>query len=173
MRFAFRGSPSNGSLVAIRLRRPAMPQTEEPVLYRVQPDRPPAPPPDVGVHSWPVGSYMPMGFYRPVPIVRFTGAMVVQSLANVVLHGLLYALPGALTVGACAVVALVLAWRAFAGWLGEASRAWKVATAVALALNLLLVSLASLAPSRTGEDPPQLPDGLSIGDHFSPGERWH
>ena len=91
-----------------------MPETEEARLYRVQPDRPPAPAPDIGVHSWPIGSYMPMGLYRPVPIVRFTGAVVTQSIANVLLHGLLYTLPGEATIGACAVVALILARRAFA-----------------------------------------------------------
>lgn len=146
-----------------------MPEVEEARLYRVQPDRPPAPLPDIGVHSWPIGSYMPMGLYRPVPIVRFTGTVVTQGVANVLLHAVLYTLPGAVAVGACTVVALILARRAFVGWLRQASAAWKLSTAVALALNLLLVSLASFAPSRNAEEPPQVEYGPGIGDHFRPG----
>lgn len=150
-----------------------MPQAHETELFRVEPDRPTAPPPDIGIHSWPIGSYMPMGFYRPVPIVRFTATIVFQSLANLVLHALLYELPGVVTVGTCVLVALVLARRAFARWLGQASAGWKVATLATLALNLLLVSLAGLSPARSVDGPNAVlldfPSPSAIEHHFRPG----
>ncbi|OYW44032.1 MAG: hypothetical protein B7Z08_03965 [Sphingomonadales bacterium 32-68-7] len=99
--------------------------------------------PDIGIHSWPIGSFMPMGLYRPVPIVHFTAAIVVQSLLNLAVVGLLA--PGAFAVGACAVIALALARRAWIRWLSRARRGWKIATIAALALNLLPIALASLA----------------------------
>lgn len=114
-------------------------------LFRVQPDRPPAPPPDVGVHSWPIGSFAPMAFYRPAPIVHFTGTVFTQFLLNILLHAWLLEARGIVAVGAYAVLALVLARRAFVRWLGSASGTWKAVTLAALAANLLFFALVTLA----------------------------
>jgi hypothetical protein len=150
-----------------------------PVLHRVQPDRPPGPKIDEGIHAWPIGSFMPMGFYRPVPIVRFTGLIVLQSAIDVALVAVLAGFPGVVTLGAGTVVALVLLRRAWRRWLATASHGWKVATVVALGLNLALVALASFSPSRL--DPlvdcavyPELtpvcgPEPV-LRPHFRPGE---
>ncbi len=149
-----------------------MPQPDPPELHQVQPDRPPAPFEDTGVHAWPLGGYMPMGFYRPVPIVRFTGTIVLQNVINLVLLGLLFELDGLVTIAACTLVALLLARRALRRWLGQASTFWKVATLVALALNLALVAIASLSPARDsalfyGPTPGAEP---VLQRHFVPGE---
>ena len=65
-----------------------MPQVDG-ELFRVQPDRPPAPPADVGIHSWPIGSFAPMAFYRARPIVDFTRTVLMQFLLNFVLQAAL------------------------------------------------------------------------------------
>jgi len=122
-----------------------VPQADGSELFRVHPDTPPAPLPDIGIHSWPFGSFAPMAFYRPTPIADFTRTVLVQFLLNFVLEVWLGGAPGIFTVGACTLLALLLARRAFVRWLGWASTAWKVATIAALALNLLFVSLISLA----------------------------
>ena len=122
-----------------------MPQAEGPELFRVEPDVPPGPPPDAGIPSWPFGSYAPMAFYRPTPIVDFTRTVLVQFLLNMALQALLGGVPAILTVALCTVLALVLARRAFARWLPLASTVWKVATLAALALNLLFVAFVTLA----------------------------
>ena len=127
-----------------------MPQADG-ELFRVQPDRPPAPPVDVGIHSWPIGSFAPMAFYRPRPIVDFTRTVLVQFLLNFMLQAGLAGAPGIWTIAACTVVALILGRRAYVRWLGSASGAWKVATFAALLLNLLFVSFVSLASGCTGD----------------------
>src|SRR6186713_2411382 len=95
----------------------AVRQVDDTELFLVEPDRPRESVPDVGIHSWPFGSYAPIGFYRPAPIVHFTGTVLAQFLINFVLHYLLILGPATVTVGACAVVALVLGRRAFVRWL--------------------------------------------------------
>jgi len=115
-------------------------KTVDPELYRVQPDTPAAPPSDEGIHSWPFGSYAPMGFYRPVPIVRFVGTILLQFVLNLVLYDLLVLAPAAVTVGACTLLALILGARAYLGWLETAATGWKIATLAALALNVLWVA---------------------------------
>jgi hypothetical protein len=121
-----------------------MGQGDEPEYYREQPDRPLAAPEDIGIHSSPIGGFMPVGIYRPVPIVRFAGTILLQSFALLVLFGLLYAKSGIFTVAATALVSVAVGKRAFDRWLSEASTGWKVATVGMLALNWAIVSLGSL-----------------------------
>ncbi len=116
-----------------------------PELFRVQPDALPTPPVDVAVPSWPIGSFAPMAFYRPAPIVDFTRTALVQFLLDFVLHAWLATAPGIFAIGAYAVVALIIGRRAYVRWLCIASTMWKVATIAALALNLLFVSFITLA----------------------------
>src|SRR6478735_7513873 len=106
-----------------------MPQARDTELFQIQPDTPPAAPSAEGIHAWPIGSYAPMGFYRPVPVVRFAGTVLLQFLLNLVLYDLLVLLPRTYTIGACTLLALVLGWRAWPIWLSRASTAWKGATA--------------------------------------------
>ena len=121
-----------------------MPQADGSELFSIQPDGPPPSATDEGVHAWPIGSFAPMAFYRPAPIVHFTGTVLVQFLLNLVLLAVFAAAPEFVTIASCAALALVLARRAFARWLGAASTAWKVATVAALALDLLFFSFVSL-----------------------------
>lgn len=127
-----------------------MPQSDMPELFRVQPDTPPEPPIDIGVHSWPVGSYAPMAFYRPTPIVHFTRAVVGQLALNYLLYAVLLTTPSIVSAVAYAIVALVLTLRAFPRWLAQASTTWKIVTLTALALNLALFAFASLTRSCNG-----------------------
>lgn len=143
-----------------------------PELYRTQPDQPPQPAADAGIHAWPAGSFMPLGFYRPVPIVRFTATIVLQGVAQLVLLVLLSGLPGMVTIAACALLAVVLARRAFARWLAQASAGWKVVTLAALAFNLALPVIASLPPAGRVRDAAlalDAPDEPVIRHHFRPG----
>src|SRR6188472_1890276 len=80
-----------------------MGQGDEPEFYREQPDRPPAVSEDIGIHSSPIGSFMPIGIYRPLPIVRFAGAVIVQALALLLLFGVLYSKAGMFTVATTAL----------------------------------------------------------------------
>lgn len=149
------------------------PEADEAALFRVQPDTPPAPPRDEGIHSWPFGSYAPMGFYRPVPIVRFARTVLAQFVASFVLQSLLVEAPGAVTIGACTLLTLVLARRAFVRWLGRASLFWKVATLAALALNLGFFSVITLArgcgPGRLAAGLEQAPAARSaVGEGCQP-----
>ena len=121
-------------------------------LFRVQPDRPPVPMPDIGVHSWPVGSFAPMAFYRPVPIVHFTGTVFAQFLLDILLHAWLLEAPGIVAIGAYAAAALFFAHRAFVRWLGPASVLWKAVTFTALASNLLFFAIVTLAHGCGPED---------------------
>jgi len=121
-----------------------MGQGDEPEFYREQPDRPPAAPEDIGIHSSPIGSFMPIGIYRPLPIVRFAGAIVVQVLALLLLFGLLYSKAGMFTVVTTALVSFALGKRTLDRGMVEASTGWRAATISVLALNWLIVSLGSL-----------------------------
>ena len=98
-----------------------------------------------------------MGFYRPTPIVHFSGTMLVQFVLGFLLQALLAGAPGVFTIGACTVLALVLARRAIGRWLLPASARWKLATFTGLALNLLFVSFITLA---RGCGPGQIRTGL-------------
>jgi hypothetical protein len=121
-----------------------MAQSDDPQLYRVEPDDPSDLPSDVGVQSSTIGTFMPVGTYRPVPIVHFAGTILVQILVLLVLFGVLYSKAGIFTIATGALVTFGLGKRAFGRWLGDASMAWKIATIAMLAFNLLLVSLGSL-----------------------------
>jgi hypothetical protein len=129
-----------------------VPQAEGPEVFRVQPDTPPAPPIDAGIHSWPIGSYAPMAFYRPKPIVDFTRTVLVQFLLNLVLQAWLAGVPGIFALGAYTIVAIVTGRRAYVRWLAPASTTWKVATITAVALNLLFASFVTLARGCGAED---------------------
>ena len=121
-----------------------MAQSDEPELYREVPDRQPDVGDEAGIRSSAIGSFIPVGTYRPIPIVHFAGTILLQILALLALFGVLYSKPGIFTIAASALVTLALGNRAFDRWLGDASTAWKIATVVVLGLNFLLVALGSL-----------------------------
>jgi hypothetical protein len=121
-----------------------MAQSNEPEFYQEVPDRPSDTDDEIGIRSSAIGSFMPVGSYRPVPIVHFAGTLLLQILALMVLFGVLYAKAGIFTIAASTVVTIALGKRAFDRWLGETSTAWKIATVAVLALNLLIVTLGCL-----------------------------
>ena len=120
-----------------------MAQGDEPEFYRELPDRPFAPPTEAGIHSSPIGSFMPVGTYRPIPIVRFAGTVVMQILALLALFTVLYSKAGVFTIATTALVSLALGKRAWGRDAAEMPTGWKTATIGVLALNWGLVALGS------------------------------
>jgi hypothetical protein len=95
--------------------------------------------PDASLPDWEV----PDTAYRPIPIVWFTGALVVQMVALFAIFFLLLDRNGAITIALCALVTGAIgAWTWDRG-MKTAGRGWKAATGTALVSGLLLVILAS------------------------------
>ncbi|NBC88345.1 MAG: hypothetical protein GVX90_02405 [Alphaproteobacteria bacterium] len=95
--------------------------------------------PDSSLPDWEV----PDTAYRPIPIVWFTGALVVQIVAVFAIFFLLSAQNGALTIALAALATGAIgAWTWDRGMKGAAA-GWKAATVIALLSVLLLVTLAS------------------------------
>lgn len=91
--------------------------------------------PDASLPDWEV----PDSSYRPVPIVWFTGALVVQLLTVFVIFMALLDQHGALTIGCSALASGAIgAWTWDRGMKG-AGAGWKIATLAMLAANFLLV----------------------------------
>ncbi|MEQ8411970.1 MAG: hypothetical protein RIB52_10475 [Erythrobacter sp.] len=96
--------------------------------------------PDSSLPDWEV----PDTAYRPIPIVWFTGALVVQMVALFAIFFVLFGQHGAFTIALSALVTGTIgAWTWDRG-MKNAGTGWKAATAIALLAGLLLVTLASL-----------------------------
>jgi hypothetical protein len=97
-----------------------------------------------GVRSSDLGSFMPEGSYRPVPIVRLVGAWVLHNIAMMAVLLIMSHQNALLT--AC-ITALVSAWivrRALRSGMKVAATGWKVALVGLLALNWGLAVLVVL-----------------------------
>lgn len=99
------------------------------------------PPVEFGVRSSDLGSFIPEGSYRPVPIVWLTAAWVVHSLALIVLFFLLFEKPAIYTLLTTAIVTFWVTRWTFGRGMAEAGNGWKVATVVLLAINWLFVAM--------------------------------
>ena len=85
--------------------------------------------------------HVPDGSYRPIPIVWFAGAFLLQMLVLTVLFFALIAFHPVATI-ACAL--LVTAWIAHWTWergIAQSGAGWKIATVAVLAMQLGLVVL--------------------------------
>ncbi len=94
--------------------------------------------PDASLPDWEV----PDTSYRPIPIVWFTGAMIVQLLVMTTLVFALAGLPGYFTIaGAGVATGAIGAWTWRRG-MARAAAGWRIATILMLVAQLSLVLLA-------------------------------
>ncbi|KPH65832.1 MULTISPECIES: hypothetical protein [Novosphingobium] len=92
-----------------------------------------------------IGTFMPVGYYRPIPIVWFAGAWFAQVGLLLFLFVLLLGKPMAYTLLTSALVSFGI-WRwTFGRGMSEASTGWKIFTTGALLFNWLLVAFVEWA----------------------------
>ena len=89
----------------------------------------------VGVHSSPIGSFMPEGAFRPIPITWLVAAWVVHNLAMLVLVSVLAGRPLFFTISTTTLASLWIGHKAFAAGMAQASTGWKVTLVLALLVN--------------------------------------
>lgn len=94
--------------------------------------------PDASVPDWEV----PDSSYRPIPIVWFTGAMLLQIVTFTVVFMALISAPGYFTSVICGLLTgLIGAWTWRRGMAG-ASLGWRIATVIMLVTQLAFLLLA-------------------------------
>lgn len=103
------------------------------IIRTIDARMPPTPDDNIGVRSTDIGSFLPEATYRPVPIVWFVSAMMVQFFALAFLLSL--PVTGMTIVALSTVVSVLVRYWTFRRGLARGSRAWKVATDVGLLLN--------------------------------------
>ena len=91
--------------------------------------------PPVGVRSMPIGSFMPEGAYRPMPLTWLVAAWVVHNLAMVLLVSLLAGRPLFFTISTTSIASLWIGHKTFAAGMAKASTGWKVTLVLALLFN--------------------------------------
>lgn len=97
-----------------------------------------------GVRASDIGSFIPEGSYRPIPIVRLVGAWVLHNIAMMAVLLIMSNQNALLTV---CVTALISAWimqRTLHRGLQGAATGWKIALGGMLALNWGLAVLVVL-----------------------------
>ena len=95
--------------------------------------------PDASLPDW----EMPDGSYRPIPIVWFTGAFLLQMVALSATFVLLVSKHGAITIALSALISGAIgAWTWNRG-MKNAGTGWKVATIAVVAAQLLFFSVAA------------------------------
>jgi hypothetical protein len=97
--------------------------------------------PQPGIHALPIGSFMPAGAYRPMPITWLVAAWVVHNLAMILLVALLAGRPIFYTVGTTVLASLWIANKTFGAGMAQAATGWKVTLVIALLLNWSLAML--------------------------------
>lgn len=95
--------------------------------------------PDASVPDWEV----PDTSYRPIPIVWFTGAFVIQMIAVFAIFMALIEQHGAFTIALSAIVTGVLAAWTWDRGMKQAATGWQLATLLALSATFLLVCAGS------------------------------
>ncbi|MEO5586127.1 MAG: hypothetical protein ABIQ81_00380 [Novosphingobium sp.] len=99
----------------------------------------------LGVRSSNIGSFIPEGAYRPVPIVWFVAAWVVHSFSLFVLFAILINKPAIFTWLTTLLISFAVIRWTFNRGMRQAGRGWQIATVVALAINWGLVALTAAA----------------------------
>jgi hypothetical protein len=102
-------------------------------------------PVDTGIRSSPLGSFMPEGTYRPIPIVWLVSAWVVHNIAMWLLVALL---TGKHPFFVVATTVMASGWvlnRTYAAGMKRAGLGWKIALVLALLLNWALAVVTALA----------------------------
>lgn len=103
------------------------------------------PPENTGVRSSNIGSFMPEGTYRPVPIVWFAGAEFVQIWALFFVFLFLSGSPPIFTLLLSGLITLAIGRWTFRRGMAQAATGWQIFTLTALALNWMLVSFGAFA----------------------------
>lgn len=93
--------------------------------------------PDASLPDW----HSPDVHYRPVPIVWFTGAVVVQAVVLTAAFVLLGSAHGAWTVGVGALLSGMIGRWAWERGIGRAGAGWKVALVGILTVQFVLVCI--------------------------------
>ena len=91
--------------------------------------------PDSSLPDWEV----PDTSYRPIPIVWFTGAMLVQFASLTCVFWLFLGQAGAITVALSALITGVIGSWTWERGMKNAAGGWKIATVLVLAAQLTLV----------------------------------
>lgn len=84
---------------------------------------------------------MPDASYRPVPIVWFMGAMVVQYLALPVIYLIFQSKHALFTIGLSALASAMIGSWTWQRGMVRASAGWKIATVVCLGIGVAMVAL--------------------------------
>ena len=95
--------------------------------------------PDASLPDWEV----PDTAYRPIPIVWFAGAFLLQMVALFVIFLLLAGYHGAFTVAAAGLITGTIGAWTWARGMRNAGAGWQVATIIVLALQFGLVCLSA------------------------------
>ena len=106
-------------------------------------------PPEYGVRSSNIGSFIPEGTYRPVPIVWLAGAGFLQIPALMILFLVFSASPPIFTVLSAGLVSLAIGRWTFRRGMAQASSGWRIFTMVVLGANWALVSFGAFALSAS------------------------
>lgn len=96
--------------------------------------------PDASLPDWEV----PDTAYRPIPIVWFTGAMIVQLLALTVIAVILTGISGWLTIALGALSSGAIFMWTWDRGMKRAGAGWKAATATMMAVQVAFLCLAVL-----------------------------
>lgn len=92
--------------------------------------------PDSRMPDW----YIPDASYRPIPIAWFTAAVLIQSVAMFAIYMVLSNKNGWLTIAATGLASLAIYFWSMDRGLKSAGNGWKIALAVVLTLQFLLVA---------------------------------
>jgi hypothetical protein len=98
---------------------------------------------DNGIRSSNIGSFIPEGSYRPVPIVWLAAAWILQGVALSIMLMVLNGKMPIFTVLTSAIITFVLGNWTFERGMAQAGTGWKIATVVILLITLALVSAAA------------------------------
>lgn len=99
------------------------------------------PPAEFGVRSSDIGSFIPEGTYRPIPIVWLTAAWVAHSFSLAGLFVLLIDKPAIFTLLTTGIVTFWVTLWTFGRGMAEAGTGWKVATVTLLTINWLFAAM--------------------------------
>lgn len=102
-------------------------------------------PEEFGVRSSAIGSFVPEGTYRPVPIVWLAGAGFLQIFALIFLFVLLFGRPPFYTLAATGLISFSIGRWTFRRGMAQAGRGWRVFTVAVLVLNWAIVSFGAFA----------------------------
>lgn len=112
------------------------------MVQEIDATAPRSPDDEICVRTTNIGSFVPEGTYRAVPIVWFVSAMMVQFFALAFLLSL--PLIGIAIVALSTLVSVIVRYWTFRRGMSRAPRAWKIATDVSLLLNWGWLSLIAM-----------------------------